>query len=352
LPQNISIVEEERGGRLPEGYYRGDYILKNEKGETLITYSKPVYIDAKVLGMHGIYNLLRTGNDYTLQMLIPVEWLAKTDNTYPLMIDPTVFGATKLGDFRSTGFPAANLGFTSMALGSCDYHMNVSVPGKSVLTNALVDMEYALTYDNTCGTPPLPPPFCTFSQVTMEVVCDSCHTTTGLLSCNPALPPFTGTCTTDSTLVPGANAIAVNNFVPNYLSCFQPQCPDYNLSFTLKNRDSICGDLCGYLCARGNMWRMTIEANFDSALCVQSGITDLAENNSVNIFPNPAKDEIKVIASGEIIEHIKFFDADGKLVEELKTNFQQIDISRLAKGIYIAEVKTKNTTEKIRWVKM
>jgi gliding motility-associated-like protein len=81
-----------------------------------------------------------------------------------------------------------------------------------------------------------------------------------LLSCNPALPPFTGTCTTDSVLVPGAHALLINNFVPNYLNCIAPQCPDYLIAFTLKNRDSICGDQCGYLCARGNMWRMTVEA--------------------------------------------------------------------------------------------
>jgi hypothetical protein len=259
LPPDISIVEN-NGFHLEKGYYQGDYLIKNSSGETLITYEKPVYIDANVLGMHGVYNLIRDGNDYTLQTLIPVEWLKKPDNTYPLMIDPTVYGAVKMGDFVLTGQPAANMAFTSSNLGSCQYHLNCFVPGKSRLTNAYVDMEYTLTYDNTCGSPPLPPPFCTFNMVTMEVVCDSCNTTTGPLSCNPAQPPYTGTCTTDSNLVPGANAILVNSFTPNFLSCIAPQCPDYILPFTLHNRDQACGDVCGYLCARGNMWRMTVEA--------------------------------------------------------------------------------------------
>ncbi len=260
LPVGYTIHEEQPTYHTAEGYYRGNYEIRNATGEKVFAYDKPVYLDANVLGMPGVYNLLQTGNDYTLQMLIPVEWLAKPDNRYPLLIDPVVLGRTKIGDYVQTGLPSASMGFTSMALGSCDYSMIVTVPGNSEVTNAFVEMEYSLTYDNTCGAPPLPPPFCTFSQVNMEVMSNDCNTTTGALSCSPSQPPFTGTCTTDSNLVPGANAILINSFVPNYLSCIQPQCPDYHLSFTLKNRDSICGDHCGYLCARGNMWRMTVEA--------------------------------------------------------------------------------------------
>lgn len=206
-----------------------------------------------------MYQLLKDGKNYTLKMLVPVEWLNRADNTYPITIDPTVSGFTKIGDFTNVGL-SAQMGFTTLALGSCNYNMNVSVPGKSELTEVYVDLEYTLTFDNTCGTPPLPPPFCTFSQVTMEVRSDDCGTTTGLLACNPALPPFTGTCTTNPILVPGASAVHVTNFVPNYLNCYAPQCPDYDIPLTLLNRDSICGDVCGYLCARGNMWQTTIEA--------------------------------------------------------------------------------------------
>lgn len=259
LPEGYVFEESKLGDHLEQGkFFRGDYLLKNPAGETIITYEKPVYLDAKAFGMHGIYKLIRSGNDYTLQTLVPVAWLNKADNTYPLIIDPNVYGSTKLGDFTQSGLPSASMGFTTMALGSCDYHMSVTVPGKSEIVNTLVDVEYTLTYDNACGTPPLPPPFCTFNMVTMEVLSDDCNTTTGLLSCNPAAPPFTGTCTTDSNLVPGANALAFAGLVTS--ACKTPQCPDYLLNFTLKNRDSQCGDVCGYLCARGNIWRTTVEA--------------------------------------------------------------------------------------------
>jgi gliding motility-associated-like protein len=260
LPAGYTFVESANGEKKENGGFSGDYILKNAHGDSLVIYDKPIYIDTRAWGQHGIYKLLQTGNDYTLQMLIPVSWLNSEDNLYPIYIDPLVEGYTKIGNFRSTNQVSANLAYTSMALGSCDYQMSVTVPGRSELTNAYVDLEYELTYDNTCGNPHELAPYCTFSQVTMEVVCDSCQSTTGLLSCHPASPPYTGTCTTDSVLVPGAHALLINSFNPTFLSCYPPQCADYNIPFTLKNRDSICLDVCGYLCARGNMWQMTVEA--------------------------------------------------------------------------------------------
>lgn len=260
LPDGYSFNESPTGQHMPNGYYQGDYILKNEHGDSLITYSVPKYIDTRAFGMHGFYKLIKNGNNYTLQMMVPASWLSSPDNVYPIVIDPLVLGVSKLGNFRFTNLSSASLGFTTISLGSCNTGLAVTVPGQSELKDAYVDVEYELTYDNTCGNPPLPSPYCTFSQATMEVTSNECNTTSGLLTCNPAQPPFTGTCTTDPNLVPGAHAILINSFVPNYIACLPPQCPDYNLHFTLKNRDSICGDVCGYLCARGNIFQMSIYA--------------------------------------------------------------------------------------------
>ena len=265
LPPGYAF-EEAGGEHTDDGYYKGDYEVRNAKGEAVFKYEKPIYVDAMAYGMHGKYKLLKNGNDYTLQMLVPISWLKGKGNYYPLYIDPIVFGITKIGNFRanpSVGFaggPSASMGFTDKRLGSCDDTMQVEVPGASQLTNAYVDLEYELTYDNTCGSPPEASPYCTFSQVTQEVICEACNTTSGQLVCNPAVPPYTGTCTTNDSLVAGAHPILINTLTPNYLSCIPPQCPEYLLNFKLRNRDSICGDQCGYLCARGNMWQMTIQA--------------------------------------------------------------------------------------------
>jgi gliding motility-associated-like protein len=264
LPKDYSIVEETKEESFTEVAYQGNLIILNPYGSAVVIYEKPVLIDAKAWGVYGSYKLLRQDNNYTLQMLVSTDWLSNPNHTYPITIDPIVVGVNDTGHFTKTGLPSANMAFTTMTLGSCDYHLTDTVPGMSKLTNAYVDLEYTLTYDVNCGNPPLPAPFCTFSQVTMEVVCDPCNQTTGLLKCNPAQPPYTGTCTTDPNLVPGAGPLLINGGNPtinaNYLACLPPQCPDHIIDFTLKNRDSTCGDVCGYLCARGNYWRMTIEA--------------------------------------------------------------------------------------------
>jgi gliding motility-associated-like protein len=270
LPLGTTFEEAANGKHIEGGFYEGDYVLKDSKGDAQILYKRPIYVDSKAFGMHGLYKLVNNGGrDYTLQMYVPVEWLGREDNTYPLFIDPPIQGTYKYGDFQRTpGHQFSNFGFTSAFIGKCSTPTYLSpgipgpmnVPGRSKLTNAYLDIEYSLTYDNTCGTPPLPPPYCTFSQVLMEVVCDSCKTTTGKLFCNPDVPPYTGTCTTDSFPGHSASPILINTFVPNYLSCYKPQCPDYEISFTLNTQDSICGDTCGYLCARGNIWQMTIQA--------------------------------------------------------------------------------------------
>ena len=260
LPEGYGI-EEHAGSHYQNGYYSGDYVITNERGDNVILYSKPVYVDAKAWGMHGMYKLIKEGNNYTVQTLVPVNWLSSTDNVYPLLIDPTVSGIVDTGTF-STTTPQhyIGMGFTTRALGSCNYQLTDTVPGGNMLTNAYVDLEYHLTYSDSCGHPAEAAPYCTFTQVVQEVINDWCNTTSGGLGCNPALPPFTGTCTTDPLLVPGASAIEITSFNPTYLACIAPQCPDYHIKFTLKNTDSICGDVCGYLCATGHMWRMTIEA--------------------------------------------------------------------------------------------
>ncbi len=259
LPEGFKFIES-KAGEHDGKFFGGDYLVVDEQGRTRITYERPSFVDAMAWGVKGNYQLEQIGNEYTLKLFVPISWLTRTDNTYPLFIDPNVFAVTKRGDFVKTpgGF-TESLGFTTKPL-SCDYHMTVPVLGKSQLTNAYVDLEYRLQFDPTCGNPHLPSPFCTFSQVTQEILCDACGTTTGNLVCNPASAPYTGTCTTDSNLVAGAGAVRITSFVPNYLGCYPPQCPNYAIDFTLKNRDSTCVDTCGWLCAMGYMWQMTVEA--------------------------------------------------------------------------------------------
>lgn len=268
LPDGYTFEESDRGTHSGHHEFKGEYHLKNKNGRVLLKYQRPVYLDANSIGMHGIYLLKKDGNDYTLQTLIPVWWLSRTENVYPLTIDPVVavdtpfvYGDSAMGNFISTGLPQASLGFTTVALGTCDYHMTVDVPGESQLLNTSIDIEYKLTYSDSCGSPPEPSPFCLFNQVRQYISCDGCPADQTVFFCRN-IGDSTGYCTTDSNVNVGGN-VRPHSYVVNYqqfLFCYPPQCPDYQLPFTMKNTDSICGDVCGYLCARGSKWGMTIEA--------------------------------------------------------------------------------------------
>jgi len=217
-----------------------------------------------------------------LQMLVPVAWLQSKNNTYPIIIDPYVLGETSIGNYQSTGNSYFQYGFTSESLGSCNDTLDVMMPGHSTPVNAWVDFEYALTYSPSCGSPPEGAPFCTFSQVHQQVICNPCGSSSPVLGCNPANPPYTGTCTTDSNLVAGAGAVCITNLVPTYLSCLHHDCSGYTIPFTLVNQDSICGDVCGYLCARGHMWAMTVEGAGDS---IYSDVITPSGDSLISLFP-------------------------------------------------------------------
>jgi len=289
LPAGYTFEESENGAHIAADQFKGDYLLKDSKGTVLLTYHKPVYMDANSIGMQGIYRLKKAGDRYNLQMLIPVSWLNRPENVYPLTIDPLIdpAGDSAMGNFISTGLPSANLAFTSVPLGSCDYHMSVTVQGQSQLLNTFVDIEYHLTYSNMCGNPPEPAPYCLFHQVTQYLSADQCGQTS-LFRCNN-IGDTTGFCTTDSSIrvQGGIQPMPATFSYASFLSCYPAQCPDYDIPFTLKNCDSICGDVCGYLCARGSKWAMTIEActvngsitQQQTQICAGQSATFVAEGN-------------------------------------------------------------------------
>lgn len=80
--------------------------------------------------------------------------------------------------------------------------------------------------------------------------------------------------------------------------------------------------------------------NITVAACV--GIKELYNSSSLSIYPNPANDYFIVNAGSKNPNlTIKLMDATGKLVLEknLTHTTEQIDINRLAKGIYFIEIQ-------------
>ncbi|MDX2002189.1 MAG: gliding motility-associated C-terminal domain-containing protein [Chitinophagales bacterium] len=242
--------------KLPQGYRlelvmdssianKTAIVVTNGKEKPVEIY-KPVYYDSQGRGGKVNYNLVSNG--LALSISIPITVLNDTTYEYPFYIDPEVVGKDDTGHYVLTGQPSAVLGF-SLNPQSCDYPLTVICPGKSELTDTYLQLEYENNRVNICQGA-----FCQFNDVSMEVI-GPCGNGTGQLSCNPAAPPFIGTCTTDENLVPAADSIRI----PNFLPCFPPQCPDYVLNFTLKNRQFRCTGGCGFDCAEGKYFAVTVK---------------------------------------------------------------------------------------------
>jgi len=66
---------------------------------------------------------------------------------------------------------------------------------------------------------------------------------------------------------------------------------------------------------------------------------------TVNIFPNPASNEIQIISDNNKIKEVEIFNIKGECVSRYNhTNMNYIDVSKLSKGAYFVRVIFKNIT--------
>ena len=78
---------------------------------------------------------------------------------------------------------------------------------------------------------------------------------------------------------------------------------------------------------------------------------DPLKGELLRIYPNPANTTIFIQTENFQANAISIFDMDGRKLSEQKYN-SQIDISSLATGVYLLELKNENVSVKKRLVKM
>lgn len=82
------------------------------------------------------------------------------------------------------------------------------------------------------------------------------------------------------------------------------------------------------------------------------GINDKI-TSSISVFPNPASDVLFISAGNTAVEAVNIYDVNGKLVSSnIQPLNNTIDISAVAKGVYMAEILVNEKTHRVRWVKM
>ncbi len=80
-----------------------------------------------------------------------------------------------------------------------------------------------------------------------------------------------------------------------------------------------------------------------NAECDFLNVADADSRSKVDIYPNPAQDyfEYRNMESMKVIS-VTIFDASGKVVKTINGNQSKIDVSHLAKGVYIVKTKTSS----------
>lgn len=82
------------------------------------------------------------------------------------------------------------------------------------------------------------------------------------------------------------------------------------------------------------------------------GLDEVKKDNSLNLYPNPAKNQITVINSFEEEAQLVITDMSGKIVysELLISNVSKINIENVAGGFYLARLSTNNKTQTSRLI--
>jgi len=65
---------------------------------------------------------------------------------------------------------------------------------------------------------------------------------------------------------------------------------------------------------------------------------------AISIYPNPANEfiAVQIKEAAIIIDNISIIDVKGNVILKRQTNFEKIDISKLASGIYFLRIKSNN----------
>lgn len=98
-----------------------------------------------------------------------------------------------------------------------------------------------------------------------------------------------------------------------------------------------------------DLWKYEIDLS-----CIETiGIGEIIEYEKVTLYPNPAFNEINISLGSLQAEQIRFYNTNRQLVREINQPLQmKIDISNFPKGVYITEIKLKDTLIQKIWLKM
>lgn len=252
LPDGFSIVEEDADGYyLQNGDWKGDIIIKNQFGLNYIRIEKPVVLDQNKEKTHDreqvdavAYQIIKTENGFIIRLRVNTKWLLNDERKYPVVVDPTLIGEAT--------YIAGDIGFEFDGLcwneaDYCNYFLDITVPGKTTLTDAYFDGTY---YSQNFGCFFVTD--CLMSEAAFRIlgICDDSPAPGSFWTCLPPVGDSAGTC------------YGVDLPMFNTIACIPPQCADYEFTFEMRTWHCSCTQPpCGILChfMPSGSWVITIE---------------------------------------------------------------------------------------------
>ncbi|WBV61373.1 GEVED domain-containing protein [Chryseobacterium camelliae] len=80
------------------------------------------------------------------------------------------------------------------------------------------------------------------------------------------------------------------------------------------------------------------------------GTDDITGKNEIAIFPNPVSDLLHFSGLSADVD-FKMYNAAGQIVHEGRTKNQTVNVSRLIKGVYYIQIKEKENSVKLKFIK-
>ncbi|HLP56389.1 MAG TPA: T9SS type A sorting domain-containing protein [Fluviicola sp.] len=105
----------------------------------------------------------------------------------------------------------------------------------------------------------------------------------------------------------------------------------------------------------GTMWNQIMSPEPATGPCTaHQTTTGLAEEEIlVSVYPNPATDELTVIAENAVIENVVVYTADGRIcTSSFDMVTGTVNVKGLATGSYYATIGTKTGNSKVKFVKL
>ncbi|RLD57968.1 MAG: hypothetical protein DRJ01_13185, partial [Bacteroidetes bacterium] len=130
--------------------------------------------------------------------------------------------------------------------------------------------------------------------------------------------------------------------------------------FETLNKSTNSVDTCLYFWTGSDFLRYQVENDlvqqFDTLNKSWTCPTQIIENRintNISIYPNPAKNYIKINTDNLNIETCKIVDVNGKTIKQQAINSSKlkIEIADLPKGIYFLNLRTKNNTVTKKFIK-